>query len=466
MKNKQSYKAASTVNLSEGYATPADKEIEEAVLGALISVPEMYLTVYNKIHADLFYSAHTRTLFKIIQEMNDLEKEIDLMTIVNAARNKNVLEDIGGVSFIAKISGNASHITPIEEYCDILSVMYSRREVIKIGYDAVKKGHDLSSSIEETIENIETSMYSMKSSDREDTKTSADIIYETKKEIEKAYLLRQKGELRGIATGFDQLDRATGGFQAPDLIILAGRPAMGKTAFVISTARFMAYKMNKKIDFYSLEMSDVQLMTRIISAETDINAFDLKNGNIRESDFGVINAKIGRINNNLFIDDTPGLSIQALKAKARKRKKENGTDLIIIDYLQLMSAGNLKTNSREQEISYISRELKILAKSLNIPVIALSQLSRGVDARADKRPLMSDLRESGAIEQDADLIGFLFRPEYYGIFQDEHGNNLQGKAQLLIRKNRNGPLEDIFMDFVKEKAAFINQGDIDPSQPF
>lgn len=465
MKRKK-YSEGAFTNKIEGRIPPQDTAVEAALLGSIIYDQDKYLNIQSKIHEDMFYNDAHRKIFIIIRDMIDGDRDIDTLTVVSAASSKGILEEIGGAYAIANISSNASAISPVEDYCDILQSLYTKREIIKIGYRAMEEGYDSSLSIEECVEDIENKLYALKNPDRNEDENAADIMYKAKKEIEKAYLLRQKGELPGISTGFNQLDSATGGWQSPDLIILAGRPSMGKTAFVISTARFMAYRMNRKIDFYSLEMSSVQLMTRVISAETDINAFDLKNGNIRDTDFVTINTKMGGMNNNLFIDDSPGLSIQSFKAKARKRKKEHGTDLIVIDYLQLMTVGNAKMHSREQEISFISRQLKIVAKSLNVPIIALSQLSRSVDSRPDKRPVMSDLRESGAIEQDADIIGFLFRPEYYGIFEDEKGNNLQGKAQLLIRKNRNGPIEDIYMDFIKEKAEFVNQGTIDSRTPF
>ena len=288
----------------------------------------------------------------------------------------------------------------------------------------------------------------------------SDLIAKAIKDIEESK--SDKDGLSGIATGFTELDRMTSGWQNSDLIILAARPGMGKTAFVLSVARNAAVVGNKNIALFSLEMSSLQLVKRLISSEAELSSEKIRSGKLAEHEWQQLHTKISTIEDaGIFIDDTPALTVLDLKAKARRLKRQRNIDMVIIDYLQLMRAdeGNKKmAGNREQEISYISRSLKSLAKELDIPVIALAQLSRAVEQRQDKRPMLSDLRESGSIEQDADLVTFIYRPEYYGITQDEEGNDNEGLTELIIRKHRNGSPGTVNLKFVKHYGKFTDWG--------
>jgi replicative DNA helicase len=288
----------------------------------------------------------------------------------------------------------------------------------------------------------------------------SDLIAKAIKDIEESK--SDKDGLSGIATGFTELDRMTSGWQNSDLIILAARPGMGKTAFVLSVARNAAVIGNKNIALFSLEMSSLQLVKRLISSEAELSSEKIRSGKLAEHEWQQLHTKISTIEDaGIFIDDTPALTVLDLKAKARRLKRQRNIDMVIIDYLQLMRAdeGNKKmAGNREQEISYISRSLKSLAKELDIPVIALAQLSRAVEQRQDKRPMLSDLRESGSIEQDADLVTFIYRPEYYGITQDEEGNDNEGLTELIIRKHRNGSPGTVNLKFVKHYGKFTDWG--------
>ncbi len=444
-----------------GRVPPQALDLEQAVLGAIMLEQNALTTVIDILHPNVFYKEAHQKIFEAIQRLFSRSEPVDILTVTNELKSSNDLEVVGGAYYITQLTNRVASSANIEYHSRIILQKFIQRELIRISSDIIKDAYEDSTDVFELLDKAEQNLFSVSETNlRRSFDDMRSLIREAVKQIETAR--NQEGNISGVPSGFTNLDRVTSGWQKSDLVILAARPGMGKTAFVLSMARNMVVDFQKPIAMFSLEMSSIQLVTRLISSESQIPADKLKKGALENHEWEKLNAKISALTEaSLFIDDTPALSIFELRAKCRRLKAQHDIQLAIIDYLQLMTSHteNNKGN-REQEISNISRSLKSLAKELNIPIIALSQLSRAVETRGgSKRPLLSDLRESGAIEQDADMVLFIYRPEYYKIEVDEEGNPTTGMAELIIAKHRNGALKDIKLRFIDRYAKFSDMDD-------
>ena len=371
---------------------------------------------------------------------------------------------VGGDFYLISLTQKVSSSAHIEFHARIILQKFIQRSLIKISNEIIEEAYDETKDVFDLLDNAEAKLYEVTQGNvKKSTETAQSLVIQAKKKIEE---ISNKEGLSGIPTGFTKLDRLTSGWQPSDLIIVAARPGMGKTALTLTMARNIAVDQNIPVAFFSLEMSSVQLITRLISSETGLSSEKLRTGKLEKHEWEQLNVKVKSLEKApLFIDDTPSLSIFDLRAKARRLASQYGIKMIMIDYLQLMTAGgSQKGGNREQEISMISRNLKALAKELNVPVIALSQLSRAVETRGgSKRPLLSDLRESGAIEQDADIVAFIYRPEYYKIeeWDDEDRSPTEGQGEFIVAKHRNGGLDNIRLKFIGHLGKFDNLEDFD-----
>lgn len=443
-----------------GKLQPQALEIEAAVLGAIMLEKDALILVIDILKPESFYHPKHQLIYKAIVQLFDRSEPIDILTVVNQLRLNGELEMAGGAYFITELTTHVNSAANIEAHTRIIQEQAIKRELIHVAAEIEKDAYEETTDVFELLDKTEQSLY--KVSEANIKKNFADMRSLLRSALQELENRRdQEGTLTGIPSGFTQLDRLTSGWQRNDLVILAARPGMGKTAFVVSAMRNAAVDFNKPVAIFSLEMSAVQLVNRIISAEAELDSEKIKKGNLEEYEWQQLHHKIRKLDSApIFIDDTPALSIRELRTKCRRLKAKHNIELVIIDYLQLMSGeGGAKgqQGNREQEISAISRSLKNLAKELDVPVIALSQLSRAVETRGgDKRPQLSDLRESGAIEQDADMVIFLYRPEYYKIDQDEMGNSLKGVGEVIIAKHRNGSLDSVFLKFVGRFTKFAD----------
>jgi replicative DNA helicase len=445
--------------LSEmGKLPPQAIDLEEAVLGAMMLEKDAVNDVIDILQPDSFYKDAHQKIFATIKELFGKSEPIDILTVTSELRKRGELEVVGGAYYISKLTERVASSANIEFHARIISQKYIQRELIRVSSEIIKSAYDETSDVFDIMDRAEQALFEVAQGNiRKDFSDMTNLMRETIKQIETA---RTKSDgLSGVPSGFTQLDRVTSGFQPSDLIILAARPGMGKTAFVLSLARNTAVDHNKPVAVFSLEMSAIQLVSRLISSESELPGEKLRKGNLENHEWEQLNSKIVNLAKApIFIDDTPALSIFELRAKCRRLKAQHDIQMVIIDYLQLMTAGGDAKGNREQEISTISRNLKVIAKELKVPVIALSQLSRAVETRGgDKKPQLSDLRESGAIEQDADMVMFIYRPEYYGFTEDpETGANLAGTGQVIIAKNRHGSLETITLRFIAKLAKFAD----------
>ncbi len=446
-------------SLEHGRVQPQATDLEEAVLGAMMLEKEAVNTAIDILQPKSFYKESHQKIFEVIQDLFQKSEPIDLLTITNALKQRGELEVVGGPFYITQLTNRVASAANVEFHARIIAQKYIQRELIRISTEIITDAYDETTDVFSLLDRAESNLFTVTEGNiRKSYDSMSTLIRQAIKQIEQAK--SKEGNVIGVASGFTDLDRVTSGWQSSDLIILAARPAMGKTAFALTLARNAAVDFNLPVAVFSLEMSSLQLVTRLISAESELSSGKLRSGNLRNDEIEQIHAKIGELSEApIFIDDTPGISIFELRAKARRLKSQHNIQLLLVDYLQLMTAGGegAKTGNREQEISTISRSLKSIAKELNIPVIALSQLSRAVESRGgDRRPQLSDLRESGSIEQDADMVMFINRPEYYGLTEDEEGNSTLGKATIIIAKHRNGAIADVDLKFVKELAKFAD----------
>ena len=442
------------INAQYGKLPPQAIEVEEAVLGALMLERDAYVTVADFIDTYSFYKDEHQKIFEAIKKLSMNEKPVDLLMVTQELKDRNQLEEIGGPAYITQLTRRVASAAHIEFHARIIAQKFIQRELIRVSTEIQSKSYDDTLDVDELINFSESSLFKIAQGNiKKETVPIKPILNEAIQQIEKAK--NQKEGLSGVPSGFTALDRITSGWQRTDLVIVAARPSMGKTAFVLSMAREMAVGHNKSVALFSLEMSSIQLVTRLIAAETELGSQKLKSGRLEDWEWEHLNRKISSLDKApIFIDDTPALSIFEFRAKCRRLKMQYDIEVVIVDYLQLMTAGSDSRGSREQEVSMISRSLKAIAKELNIPILALSQLNRSVESREGKRPQLSDLRESGAIEQDADLVLFIHRPEYYGITEDDSGNSLLGVAEIIIAKHRNGATGDVHLSFKKELAKF------------
>ena len=389
------------------------------------------------------------------------ENPVDIITVTEELRREGTLESIGGPAYIVELSSNVASSANIEYHARILSQKFLARQLISFASTIETKAFDETVDVNDLMQEAEGNLFELSQRNMKKDYVQIDSV------VSKAMEILQKasanaGGMTGVPTGYTKLDEKTSGWQASDLVIIAGRPAMGKTAFALSLAKNIAVDARIPTAFFSLEMSNVQLVNRLISNVCEIPGNKMLNGQLSPDEWSKLDKNMGTLNGApLYIDDTPGLSIFELRTKARRLVKEKDVKIIMIDYLQLMNANGMKFGSRQEEVSKISGSLKGLAKELDIPILALSQLNRTVENREGlegKRPQLSDLRESGSIEQDADMVLFVHRPEYYHIFEDEKGNNLRGMAQIIIAKHRKGATGDVLLDFKGEFTRFQNPG--------
>jgi len=445
-----------------GRIPPQAVDVEEAVLGAMMLEKESVASVIDILKPGCFYKDAHQLIFEAIRELFETQQPIDLLTVTQQLKKTGTLEIVGGAYFITQLTSRVASSANIEYHARIVLQKYIQRELIRISNETIKDAYEDNKDVLNLLDEAESKLFKISEGNiRRGYSDMKSLIKDAVEEIETAS--KHEGGLKGVPSGFMALDRLTNGWQKTDLIIIAARPGMGKTAFVLSMARNAAVMNKNAVAFFSLEMSGVQLVNRLITSETEIPSDKIQKGNLEHYEWEQLHTKIKPIlEAPIYIDDTPALSIFELRAKCRRLVQEKKVELIIIDYLQLMVAGSdNKNGNREQEISTISRSLKAIAKELNVPIITLSQLSRAVETRGgtSKRPQLSDLRESGAIEQDADFVMFLYRPDYYG-FQDEEGHNTPGLTELIIAKNRKGPVEDVNVKFVKHLTKFVDD-DID-----
>ena len=451
-------KAAGTViSLQQGKLPPQAIELEEAVLGAMLIDKKGVDEVIDLLEPGAFYKTAHQNIFESILNLFQNSQPIDLLTVSSDLRKNGKLESIGGDYYLVQLTQRVASSAHIEFHARIILQKYIQRSLIRISNEIIESSYKDSIDVFDLLDEAESKLYDVAQGNiKKSSDTAQNLVILAKKKIEE---IANKEGLSGIATGFEKLDSLTSGWQPSDLIIIAARPGMGKTALTLSMARNIAVTKETPVAFFSLEMSSVQLITRLISAETGLSSEKLRTGKLADHEWKQLNVKVGDLEKApLFIDDTPALSIFDLRAKARRLASQHGIKLIIVDYLQLMTAGsNSKAGNREQEISSISRNLKALAKELDIPIIALSQLSRAVETRGGtKRPQLSDLRESGAIEQDADIVSFIYRPEYYGIeeWDDEEHTSSVAQAEFIVAKHRNGGLDNIRMKFIGQLGKF------------
>src|SRR6056297_739807 len=452
------------INLERGKIPPQAVDLEEVVIGAMMIDKKGVDEVIDILHPDVFYKDAHRFIYEAIFILFEESQPVDLLTVSSQLRKDQKLEKVGGDFYLVQLTQKVSSSAHIEFHARIILQKYIQRSLIKISNEIIEESYDETTDVFDLLDTAESKLYEVTQGNiKRSSETAQDLVMQAKKKIEE---ISNKSGLSGIPSGFEKLDKLTSGWQPSDLVIVAARPGMGKTALTLSMARNISVGQNIPVAFFSLEMSSVQLITRLISSETGLSSEKLRTGNLEKHEWEQLNVKVkGLEKAPLFIDDTPSLSIFDLRAKARRLASQHGIKLIVIDYLQLMTAGgSQKGGNREQEISTISRNLKALAKELNVPVIALSQLSRAVETRGgSKRPLLSDLRESGAIEQDADIVSFIYRPEYYKIeeWDDEERTPTDGQGEFIVAKHRNGGLENIRLKFVGHLGKFDNLEEFD-----
>ena len=441
-----------------GKVPPQAIELEEAVLGALMLEKDALSSVVDILKPASFYKDGHIAIYEAILTLFNDSQPVDLLTVTNQLRKDGTLEMVGGAYAVTNLTTKVNSAANVEYHSRIITEMAIKRELIRVAGEIHHEAYEDTTDVFELLDKTESSLFDISEQNiRRNYQDMRSIMTEALDELEARK--KHKDGLTGVPTGFSALDRVTSGWQKSDLIIIAARPGMGKTAFVVSAMRNAAVDFNKPVAIFSLEMASVQLVNRLISAEAELESEKIKKGNLADYEWQQLLHKTSKITNApIFIDDTPALTILELRAKCRRLKSQHDVQLIIIDYLQLMSGESSRGGgNREQEIASISRALKGLAKELNVPVIALSQLSRAVETRGgDKRPQLSDLRESGSIEQDADIVMFLYRPEYYGITEDESGMPTTGTGEVIIAKHRNGSLENVQLKFIGKYTKFAD----------
>jgi replicative DNA helicase len=444
-----------------GKVPPQALDMEEAVLGAIMLEKEAVITILDILKPESFYKDSHKKIFKAIYDLSSREFPVDLYTVTEELRAHNELESVGGPVYLTQLTSKVVSAANVDYHARIVAQKYIQRELIRVSTEIQARSFDDSWDVTELLDFSENELFQIAEGNiKREVSPINMVIKEAIKEIEEAG--KREDALVGIPSGFTKLDRLTSGWQKSELIIVAARPSMGKTALALSMARNMAIDHGKKVAIFSCEMSSIQLANRLIIAETDIPGDKIRNGRLSEEEWKQLDTRIKKlVQAPIFVDDTPAISIFELRAKCRRLMAQHKLDIVILDYLQLMS-GPENAGSREQEVSNISRSLKSIAKELNVPIIALSQLNRSVEMRGGtKRPLLSDLRESGAIEQDADMVVFIHRQEKFGIVTFEDGSSTKGIAEIILAKNRNGPVDDIKLRFREEKAQFVDIDEFD-----
>lgn len=429
---------------------PHSVEAEQAVIGSMIMDREAIVVASEIVLGDDFYNKQYGILFETMVELNDKGYPVDLVTLQDKLKEKDVPPEVSSLEFVRDLLGMVTTSANIKYYANIVAEKSTLRKLIRLNEEIANTCYVGKESLENILEDTEKKVFQLvQKRNTEDFTPIRQVVMNAMDRIEAAS--RQKGTVTGIATGFLDLDYRTAGLQPSDLVLIAARPSMGKTAFVLNIAQHIAFKLDLTVAIFSLEMSKEQLANRLFSLQSSVDAQNLRTGQLNDEEWEKLIESAGVIGrSNLFIDDTPGISIAELRTKCRKLKLEHNLSIIIIDYLQLMS-GSGRSDSRQQEISDISRALKGLARELHVPVVALSQLSRAVEQRPDHRPMMSDLRESGAIEQDADVVMFIYRDDYYN-----HDTEKKDIAEIIIGKQRNGPIGTVELAWLPRYTRFAN----------
>jgi len=444
-----------------GKVPPQALDMEEAVLGAVMLEKEAVIAILDILKPASFYKEAHQKIFKAITDLSMREYPVDLYTVTEELRIHNELDSVGGPVYLTQLTAKVVSAANVDYHARIVAQKYIQRELIRASTEILNRSFDDSVDVTELLDFSENELFQIAEGNiKREVSPINMVIKEAIREIEEAG--KREDALVGIPSGFTGLDRLTSGWQKAELVIIAARPSMGKTAFALSMARNMAIDHGKKVAIFSCEMSSIQLVNRLIIAETDIPGEKIKNGRLTEDEWKQLDLRIKKlVQAPVFIDDTPAISVFELRAKCRRLMAQKKLDVVIVDYLQLMS-GPENAGSREQEVSNISRSLKSIAKELNVPILALSQLNRSVEMRGGtKRPLLSDLRESGAIEQDADMVVFIHRQEKFGIPTFEDGSSTRGIAEIILAKNRNGPVDDVKLRFREEKAQFVDIDEFD-----
>ncbi len=445
-----------------GKLPPQAPELEEAVLGALMLEKDAFSIISDILKPESFYEETHQSIFGAIYNLAMQQKPVDVLTVVEELKKRGELESVGGAIYVAELTDKVASAAHVEYHARIIAQKYLARQLITFSSDVVNQAFDEMIDVDDLMQETESKLFEISQRNvKKDVVQINPVIKEALNNLQIA--ANREDGLSGLQSGFKKLDEITSGWQNSDLVIIAARPAMGKTAFVLSMARNIAVDHNIPIAVFSLEMSNVQLVNRLIMNVCQLDGEKIKNGQLSDYEWQMFDRDITKLMDApIFVDDTPSLSIVELTTKARRLVKEHNIQCLMIDYLQLMNASGMRFSSREQEVSLISRSLKGLAKELDIPIIALSQLNRGVEGRTGldgKRPQLSDLRESGAIEQDADMVVFIHRPEYYRITEDREGNSLLGLAEIIVAKHRNGRTDDVQLRFKSEFARFLNLDD-------
>ena len=431
---------------------PQNMEAEQAVLGAIFLEPSSLTLASEMLIPEDFYRGAHQRIFNAMLKLNDKGEAIDLVTVTEELAATKLLEDVGGISYLSELAGSVPTAANIEYYAKIVEEKSLLRRLIRTATSIAQDGYTREDEVDALLGEAEKSILEVSQ------RKSAGSFHQIKDVLVRTYdnievMHNRVGDITGIATGFAELDKMTAGFQRNDLIIVGARPSVGKTAFALNIAQNVATKTDENVAIFSLEMGAEQLVMRMLCAEGNIDAQRLRTGSLTDEDWGKLTMAMGSLSNaGIFIDDSPGVRVQDIRAKCRRLKQEQGgLGMILIDYLQLVLGSGRSGENRQQEVSEISRSLKALARELQVPVIALSQLSRGVEQRQDKRPMMSDIRESGSIEQDADIVAFLYRDDYY----DKESEN-KNIIEIIIAKQRNGPTGTVSLAFVKEYNKFVN----------
>ena len=447
------------VDNTYGHLQPQAPDVERAVLGALMIDKDAYSIVCETLYPESFYEPRNQLVYAAIRDLSLSEKPVDMLTVTDRLQKDGKLEQVGGPAYIAELSSKVVSSANIEYHAGIIAQKFLARQLISFASVIETKAFDETSDIEEVMQDAEGSLFELSQRNMKKDYTQINPVIRQALDVISRAAANSDG-LTGVPTGYHKLDDITSGWQESDLVIIAGRPAMGKTSFALSMAKNIAADYKVPMAFFSLEMSNVQLVNRLISNVCEIQGSKILNGQLHQDEWERLDKRINNLMDApLYVDDTPGLSVFELRTKARRLVREHGVKIIMIDYLQLMNANGMRFSSRQEEVSTISRSLKGLAKELNIPILALSQLNRGVESREGlegKRPQLSDLRESGAIEQDADMVLFVHRPEYYHIYQDDSGRDLHGMAQIIIAKHRKGATGDVLLTFRGEYTRFEN----------
>ena len=434
---------------------PHNVEAEQSVLGSMFLSKYAVQKAVENLSRDLFYLDSHAKIFEVLAFLDEKHIPIDITTVTAELDKRSWLKEVGDVEYLSEVVNAVPTAANVDEYINIVNEKAVLRRLINEATQIVNESYSGGGDLTELLDKAEQKILNVVKTRRAtEFRTIQDVLFKTQSDLEK--LAKNKGEITGIATGFHDLDKVTSGFHENELIIIAARPAMGKTAFALNMATYIAANSGKTVALFNMEMGAEQLATRMLSSVGQIEGYKLRNGHLENNDWKRINEAISRLaDTKMFIDDTPGMTISEIRAKCRRlASSEEGLGIAIIDYLQLINGSARYAGNRQQEVSEISRSLKMLAMELKIPVIALAQLSRSVDGREDKRPILSDLRESGSIEQDADIVAFLYRDDYYN--KESAIDENTSRSEFIIGKHRNGPTTTIDLIFKRNKSTFVN----------